>query len=94
MIAVAINIVWGRERGGWGGGGEGFQQFPNDSTTKLMATGYIYLEHKCTLQTPFSYLSQKILARVEDMAKALDLCAVATKRARTERSADEQSSHG
>ena len=29
-----------------------------------MTTGYRYPEHKCTLQSLFSYLSQKILARI------------------------------
>ena len=65
MISVAINITW--EGGGGGGGGEGGEgglKNCNDSTSKLMATGYRHPEHNCTLQVLFSYLSQKILARI------------------------------
>ena len=39
-------------------------KFRNDSTSKLIPTGYRYPEYKCTLQTLFLYLSQKILARI------------------------------
>ena len=42
----------------------GLPKIRNDGTTKLMTTGYRYPEHKCTLQALFSYLSQKILARI------------------------------
>ena len=44
----------------------GLPKIRNDGTTKLMTTGYRYPEHKCTLQALFSYLSQKILARIVD----------------------------
>ena len=49
-----------------GEGGGGVPQICNDSTTKLMTNGYRYPEHKCTLQMLFSYMSQKILARIVD----------------------------
>ena len=55
LISVAFNIAWGRG---------GLPKIRNDGTTKLMTTGYRYPEHKCTLQALFSYLSQKILARI------------------------------
>ena len=42
----------------------GLPKIRNDGTTKLMTTDYRYPEHKCTLQSLFSYLSQKILARI------------------------------
>ena len=42
----------------------GLPKIRNDGTTKLKSTGYRYREHKCTLQSLFSYLSQKILARI------------------------------
>ena len=40
-----------------GEGGGGGSKLRNDGTTKLMTTGYRYPEHKCTLQTLFSYLN-------------------------------------
>lgn len=46
------------------GHGEGLTKIHSDGTTKLMETRYRYLEHKCTLQTLFSYLSHKMLARI------------------------------
>ena len=42
----------------------GLPNICNESTTLLKATGYRCPEHKCTLQTIFSYLSQKMLARI------------------------------
>ena len=45
-------------------GGGGLPNICNDSSTLLKATGYRCPEHKCTLQTVFLYLSQKILARM------------------------------
>ena len=40
LISVAFNIAWGKE---------GLPNICNDGTAKLMATGYRYPEHKCTL---------------------------------------------
>ena len=38
MISVTINVAWGG----------GLPKIHNDSTSKLMATGYRYPEHQCT----------------------------------------------
>ena len=58
LISVAFNIALG-----------GLPKIRNYSTAKLMTTGYRYPEQKCTLETPFSYLSQKILARFVGICK-------------------------
>ena len=60
MISVAIKITWRRG----GGGGGWLSKICSGGTTKLMVTGYRYPDHKHTLQTLFSYLPQKILARI------------------------------
>ena len=52
--------------------GGGLPKIRNDDTIKLMTTGYRYPEHKCTLQSLFSYLSQKILASIVDRISHLD----------------------
>lgn len=46
----------------------------NDSTTKLMETGYRYLEYKCSLATLFCYLSQNIMARIEGFVNLAPRC--------------------
>ena len=62
MILVAINNALARR---------GHAKIRNDSTAKLLATGYRYPEHKCTMQTPFSNLSQKIMARIIAVIKGV-----------------------
>ena len=58
MMSLAINITWGRGEGGFPA------EFATTAQPSLIATGYRYPKHKCTLQTPFSHLSRKILARI------------------------------